>query len=271
MRSLIARTHQESSSQFPWGESRGSLLVHPTVLAFAVRLSTVASVFALQAILASNLGAARYGHYAYAIAWVTAILPFALLGFDKGTSRFAAQYRASEQWSLLKSYSHYSIRIVIAAATIATIAMITVIPAIAKRAASDLDTTLYFAALLFIPLALCELFQSSLRAQGQMAKGFSGKLIFSGVFTFLVLGSGASFGVDFSASHAILLHLIAATIAVTVAGHWARRALPTGSVTQSRSVLRKLWLGTSIPFTAIALLHFLKGHFTILICGHLLS
>jgi O-antigen/teichoic acid export membrane protein len=67
------------------------------------------------------------------------------------------------------------------------------------------------------------------------------------------------------------MHLAVALFALLVAWQFARRSIPRITEPMDGPLPLRLWLGTGLPLTAIGILNFLKMHFVILLCGHLLS
>jgi O-antigen/teichoic acid export membrane protein len=102
---------KSSPAVFPESEASKilkRLLARGAISAAGINIATTGLAFLAQVVLARALGADGYGVFAYVTAWVTVLVLLATLGFPTGLLRFAAAYRAREEWHLLRGVIRYA-------------------------------------------------------------------------------------------------------------------------------------------------------------------
>jgi O-antigen/teichoic acid export membrane protein len=83
------------------------LLMHSSFLLVASVLGQALS-FAVQMLVARQIGADAYGVYSYAFAWINLLVLLALMGKDRLLIRYGSEYRANAELALLHSLLRWS-------------------------------------------------------------------------------------------------------------------------------------------------------------------
>lgn len=101
-----ARRYIKEFAQILLGrQDQGSLRAHlakSTAGTFALKVTSTGLGFLTALLLARLLGAAGYGTYAYALAWVALLSIPAMLGLDRLLVREIAVYRTRSEWDLMR-------------------------------------------------------------------------------------------------------------------------------------------------------------------------
>ena len=98
--------------------SIGGALAHGAVRSLAVSVAGTGVSFAVQILLARQLGATNYGVYLYVLAWMNMGVLFAKMELDSCAVRFVGAYGGTGQWSLLRGFLTYSTRVVTVASVV---------------------------------------------------------------------------------------------------------------------------------------------------------
>lgn len=134
--------------------------------AFAVNLTGAAIAFALQVLLARMLGVESFGHYVYALSWITLCVLFGKFGLDVAALRFIPEYVADNNWGLLHGFIRRSKQaVLIVSSSIALLVFLAVM-----MAGSYIDAALQ---MVFILAALLLPLNAYLIVQGAHLQGFN--------------------------------------------------------------------------------------------------
>lgn len=89
---------------------------------FSLKVGAVGLAFATSLLLTRTLGAAGYGAYVYAIAWVKLLVIPAVFGLDRLLTREVAIYLARSDWPLMRGLLGWSNRLGLAASLVLALA-----------------------------------------------------------------------------------------------------------------------------------------------------
>ena len=229
-----------------------------------LRASGMALAAIAAVVLGRELGAAGYGTYAWAFAWVAALAVPAALGADQLLVRDAAVARDRGEWarlrSLLRSALGWS-----AAASLATVAVATVVLAAAGGGLGTRQTAL-LVALPILPLAaLTSVAQGALLGLGRtgpaLAPANAGR---PALFLAFVAAVGLAGGL--SATRAVALQLAATAIVAVVVLAIVWRAVRRASRPAERASPRT-WLPTAVRMGAAGALLILDAQVGLLVLG----
>jgi O-antigen/teichoic acid export membrane protein len=234
------------------GRGPGAKLARRTATAFAVSAAGTLIVFANQILLARVLGAEGYGRYVYAVIWIGLLALIANVGFNTAAVRFVAEYRATEQWGLLRGFQRRSAQIVLLA-SLAVAAALALAVALLRRRIGDQLALVFWAGCFLLPAwSLLELNSATLRgfkrilaAQGppQLVRPL---LIAAGILALYFLHSNRM-----SAALAMAVNIGATILAlslVQVLLRWSRVA----RVTVPPEVRMREWRIVALPLLALA-------------------
>lgn len=146
------------------GTGIGAVLLRGAVAFFAIQLAGTALNFGLHVVLARQLGAEKYGRYAYVLNWMLVLLVPAKLGLDLAALRFVPFHAGRSEWGLLRGFLRLSWQVVLGASVVVSVVAIAAAellglgPETVPRA-----TTVYLAAAMVPVHALAMLWSSVLR------------------------------------------------------------------------------------------------------------
>lgn len=220
---------------------------------FVLYILNAGLTFLIGLLLARLLGADGLGIYDYADAWVEIAHILALVGFDRLLVRKIPVYSQDENWQLVAGIWRGAARvgILVAGFTIIGSAMFFI-----WRFTSDtpvLLTTLL--ALMLLPIRLLiRLQQSVIHGFGNVALGFvPDYAVRLGIFTLLLLLIGLVWG-RLTPSSAMILHGVAALIALIISTVLVRRVLPVDLTTVNSEYRWREWMLINLPLiVAIAM------------------
>lgn len=146
------------------GRGHGVVLVRGALGAFIVKITGIGVLFGLHVLLARLLGVDQYGIYVYVITWINILTIPCLLGFNTSLVRFIAEYKAKQQWGLLKGIIRRSTQTVLGFSVLTSIVGVAVIWFLRQRL-SDEQAIIFYIGFGLLPIfALCQLRGAALRA-----------------------------------------------------------------------------------------------------------
>jgi len=201
--------------------------------------------FGVHLLLARTVGATAYGHFVYATSWLALLLLGSTLGLRPTVLRFAAAYRATAQWPLLRGLLGSATRWAFAA-SMAMVALAAAVIAATRPNGEDASTALLLVVAATPFMALAEVWCAAVRGLGAVARSqvpasLVQHLLLGGSFAALVAVTGTPPGAA-TAAAAFLL----ATLGTFGASRWLLRRLqlPLPSA-GSASHARREWAGVA--------------------------
>ena len=233
--------------------ARGSLsarLIKITGGTFVLKITAPGLGFLTTLLLARVFGAAEYGAYAYAMAWIGLLAILATLGFHQLLVRDVAIYRAQEEWGLLR----FSNRLVL---TVSIVLMVMAALAGWILLGSKENNSMllaFWVALLILPFsALTQLRQSAMRGFYKIVQGQLPEMIIRPVL-FLVMFGGAVFLFrhHLSAQLAVVLNVVAIVIAFSIGTYWFNKTYTEKAKRVESQFRKKAWLRSAMSFAIIS-------------------
>ncbi|MBV9772481.1 MAG: lipopolysaccharide biosynthesis protein, partial [Gemmatimonadetes bacterium] len=245
----------------------GSEMVRATAGTLALRVVSLGLVFACQLLLTRTLGAHGYGLYAYALAWLNALIVPATLGSERLVVRQVAVYRATADWPSWRGVLEWAGRSVLGAALALALLAAAGAWLVAGRAGAPL---VFWTAMALLPvLALVRLAQYALQGMrlpvlGQFAEGILHPLVFVAL---LVAARVADRSL--SAAGAMGLNVAATCAALACSLELLRRVVPrpVREATPGRRV--DAWSRSVLPLVVAGGLYAVSGQVPILVLGAL--
>jgi O-antigen/teichoic acid export membrane protein len=240
------------SALYPFARGRGNMrdeLMREASGTFALRVFAVGFGFVLTLILSRTLGAADYGAYRYASAWVELLAVPGILGMHRLVVRDVSAYHAQEAWGLLRGLIRWSNQVVLATsllvAAVAAAVSWLVIP-------SDNPLRLYtlLLALPLVPLeTLTRLRQAAVQGFQKVVLSQVPELLFlPTAFAVVVVGAYLLLPDDLYSVYAVLLIEIAVTAAAFAIGAYMLHVLLPSPTQNVDPVYRgRAWLNSALP------------------------
>ncbi len=250
------------------GEGVGAELARGALGSFAIRVGVAGVGFGLQLLLTRLLGPEAFGHYVYALSWITFISQAGVLGFDTASLRFVAAHQARAEWSELRGFLRRSLQVAGLLSLALAGLMALVVWGLRARLAPDLLAPLAIASLLLPLVALLQVAVAQLQALrqvvvGQAVQGVLRPLLIVATLGLLVLGGGPRP----TALTAIVANAGATAVACGVGWACLRRALPAAVHTAGAVYRTRAWITTAIPLFLITAAQLLLSQTDVLMLG----
>lgn len=233
-----------------------------------LRILSGVLAFAAALLLARLLGAARYGAYAWAIAWVTVLSIAGKLGMDRLLVRDIAVYATAENWPALRGILRRSTQWVIGASLAIAAATAAIVLALGDEPAPLRDALLISLAMLPL-VSLVGLYQGGLQGLRQVVLALvPDQLLRPGLFIVLVLTVWLSGG-RLGAIPALLLQT-SATLAGLLLTWWLfRRALPGGVRGAQPIYASRAWSTSALSMLVISAVVLIYARLDVIMLGAL--
>jgi O-antigen/teichoic acid export membrane protein len=204
-----------------------SSLARGTFGTFGLKVASIGLTALTVVLLARLLGAAGYGAYTYAMAWITLLNVPAILGMDTLLVRNIAAYRTQSAWGLMRGLISKANQ-----ASLASSLMICALAAaiswlLAARLKPDV-LLVFWLALALLPLwSISRLIQSVMQGLQEIVLGqLPEAVIRPALVALLVIGAGLALGPGLNAAVAVALNIAAALIALLIGAWLLYKKLP---------------------------------------------
>jgi O-antigen/teichoic acid export membrane protein len=174
-----------------------SRLVRAAGGSFLVKIGFQGLNLVISILLARLLGADGYGAYAYAIAVVSLLSVFSLLGFDRLLVRQIAIYKMKAAYPLLRGILRWTSLVAFLVGLAFTILLFFFLPAVAPHFDPRITAALRIAAFMLPFVALAKLRQAAMQGLGHLTTGLLPEMIIQpALFIFLLLIVQTRFQLD---------------------------------------------------------------------------
>ena len=250
----------------------GAVLARGALGAFIVKIAGAGLLFGLHVMLAQLLGVDEYGIYVYAITWINILTILCLLGFPTSLVRFIAEYKAKQQWNLLKGIIHRSNQIVLAFSILVGIFAAAVTLLLKERISVAVVVTFYIGFGLLPVVALSRLRQASLRALKNVVQSEMLLLVIRPVLLgLIVLGFFITLGGSLKAAHVMAGNFTAVVGVLFIGTILLRKALPKSALEAKPAYAQRQWLKVSLPLLLIDGMQILLKRTDIIMIGAILG
>jgi len=243
--------------------------------AFVLKLASMIAAFGASVLLSRTLGAAGYGAYVVAFAWVQLLLVPSLLGTDRLLVREVAAMNQAQSWGLMRGLLRRAHQGVLGASL-----MLAVVAAgvawIVERNSVSLNAPMLQAIFVGLPLlpllAMMRMRQTILLGLDRVTLSQTPEMLLQPVL-FLALASLAALLLPslFSPEIALILQSVAACAGLGYAIYHTRRLLPAPVQTSPPEYRTRVWLMSSLPILAVAGIQVINSRIDILMVGAMLG
>jgi O-antigen/teichoic acid export membrane protein len=234
---------------------------------FGLRVFDAGVTVVVTLILARALGASGFGIFSYALAWAALLGVPAMLGLEQLIVRGVARAEAARDAAGTRGLIDWSIRTAILASVASAalagvgITLLGAIPAGGEIA--------FWVAMLLIPVtALVRVVQAALRGLEHVLAGFVPELAAMPVMTLTFVAAGVVvLGQAFDPVAAMAAHILAAVIALAVAGWLLIDRLPSAVRRAVPALRHREWLAAAMPLLFISGAHVINRQTDVVMLG----
>ncbi len=240
------------------------------LLAILARLATVGLAFLLQLTLARHLSPSGYGEFAFAISWVNLLVGFSMLGLDRASLRYPAEYLACGDVPRLRGFLRRSSQLGLLGSVTVAIGWLLVAMGFRARMTDGLFDCFLAAGCLVPIMAIAQIRDATLLGVGRVQQGLLGTGLRTGMFLVL-LTVMISRGALLAPWQAVALQVVASLMSLLLSS-WFLMRWKTGAQLQEHPEYEtRGWLNVSLPLMAIVLMAFGINQSGILLTGLLLG
>ena len=250
-----------------FGDASERGLLVGAVGTLTLNVVTLALNFVLTIVLTRTLGATGYGAYAFALAWAMVLSVPATLGLSALVVRSVAGYVSNDQVSLLRGFLRRANQMAGASSflivgTAAATAWLTI-----DRSEGLLGP--FLIGLVLIPIfALNTVRQSALQGLGRVILARVPETLIVPLASLVFVGAAyAALDEDFTATWAVGLGVLAATLALAVGALVLRRSLPFKVIDAQPSYEMHIWGPSALRLLVASLLMALSGQLGTILLG----
>jgi len=223
--------------------------------AWSLFISAAGAVLSLgvHLLLARALGGVEYGRYVFALAWMNVLVLVGKFELDTASVRFVGAYTGTEQWSFLRGFLRRSSQFVGAASVALSLVSALIVFVFMDR--FDRGTALSFlAASLLLPVtAIAQLKASVLQGLKQVARAQAPSMVVRPIiFALGILTLHYVLRDVVTAPVAILLQLVATTVALVLTMRFLQGVMPTAVRRADEGFDTRYWLKTAAGLLVIS-------------------
>lgn len=254
------------------GSGSRAIFASGAIGVFVVKVAGAGILFSLHVLLARLLGVSQYGIYVYVITWLNILAILCLLGFHTSLVRFIAEYKAKQQWGLLRGILRRSTQTVLAFSILVGVIVAVITLFLKKRLGSEQVIAFYIASALLPVFALCQLREASLRAlkcvvQSELLLRFIRPVLLALIVAGLFFWTKNSL----SAANVMAGNIVAVVGAFLIGTVLLRKALPEPVSQAKLAYAQRQWLKVSLPLLLIAGMSLLLNRTDVIMLGAILG
>jgi len=256
------------------GDTLDAEAVRNTGGSFVTKVSGLGLAFLSQLALARLMGAQNFGYYIYVLTWIYVLNIFASLSYDVVSIRFVADYKARNEWGLLKAYLTHAYRTTFFFSLAVIALVLAAVGILYRRGLMEHQVAVLFCtALPLLPIsAIIKVQTGILRGTGQIICAMTLDAVVYPSLIALAVGACAVVGsTPVDPSTALLSSIAAAFIVFCFQRRYIRRdMIPSLKHAQPRFSSRE-WLGAASSITVSAGFQHLVRQMDILIVGNVVG
>ena len=223
--------------------------------------------FGVHIFLARTIGAASYGHFAFATNCLAILLVCSTVGLKPTVLRFAAAYLARKEWPMLRGLLQVATRWTIGA-SVAVVLLSAIVWIMVRPGPYEAGVTLLLVVLALPFMALGEVWSAALRGLGAVSRS----QLPASIVQHLLFGIGllvlfATIGIGGGAATAAAAFLGATVGALGVAGALLRAQFPPATHAAAPAYARRDWAGVAGDNFLISLLQATRVPLIVVIMG----
>jgi O-antigen/teichoic acid export membrane protein len=235
---------------------------------FGLRLAVTAFAFFTHLLLARFLGAAEYGLYVYALAWVSFLGVLSLTGLERVLIREVAANQAESAWGAMRGLLSWSNRVVLTLSVIIGLFAAGTGWAL-TRSVYSAKLSVFLIALILLPLtALTRLRQSAIQGLHHVVVGqIPEALVQPALFIVLIIAVHQVLGWALSARAATSINVVATGSALLVGAMLLRRSLPQNINLALPTYRTTAWMSSALPLLFANAMNVVNTQAPILLLG----
>lgn len=235
---------------------------------FGLQIANAGCGYLSTLLLARFLGAAGYGAYAYAIAWVNLLTIPALLGLQGLITREVSVYQSKEQWGLAKGLLIWANKIVFLTSLTLALLFALAVWRVTPDSKPQMLTVLWIA-IIALPLgALTRLRQPTMQALNRIVLGQLPELLIRPLLLIILLGgSYLVFGSEFTPSWAIGLYVVANGVAFLIGSRLLQRSLPPIYKKVAAEYKPRIWIKSALPMLLVGGMYIINNKTDVVMLG----
>ena len=204
-------------------------------------------------LLARVLGGTEYGRYVFALAWMNVLVLVGKFELDTASVRFVGAYTGTEQWAFLRGFLRRSAQIVGGVSVGLALASALVVVAFMDRIGRGTALSFLAASMLLPITAIAQLKASAMQGLKQVARAQAPSMVVRPiVFALGILTVHYVFARAVTAPVAILLQLVATTVALVLTIRFLQVVLPTPVRQASEAFDTRYWIKTAAGLLVIS-------------------
>lgn len=240
--------------------------------AFFVNIAGIAIAFALQVLLARMLGVESFGHYVYALTWITLCVLFGKFGLDVAALRFIPEYEVGGSWSLLRGFILRSKQAVLIVTSVIVLLVVMAVMILDAHIDVELRTVFIFAALLLPLNAYLIVLGSHLQGFNHVAAAQAPQVIVRPLLLAVALVITAMvIPMHGAGDVAMQLNVVTTLMAIGVMTYLCRAKLPPQVGTAEPEYRTLQWGRVALPLMGITSFTLILNQADVIMIGALLS
>ena len=248
---------------------QSNLLARDGFKALLIKITNAGLQLTLQILFARLLGAAEFGTYMFALAWVNILLILGKLGLDMTSLRFVSSYQATEDWPLLNGFIVSASRLTLLSSLV-VVSLFIISTFIWSGYLSESQHMTLLVAMALIPLlSLIQVKGAILRGLGSIVRSLLPFSIIRHLLLIFFIGIGYLIGLSFTAVNAQLLTIVSGALSLLILIKWLNyekaNVATSNAISTKPSYDLRIWLITSIPLVFVAGFQVIIGQADIII------
>lgn len=232
---------------------------------FVLRVISLSLVFICQVLLARLLGAHGYGLYAYALAWMKALIVPATLGLERLLIREVALYRLRSDWASWHGLLIWARRILLIASV--SIAVLAVALSWLIAGKSEDLSTLWLAMGLLPLLALLRVKQFVMQGMHRTIIAQIPEIIVQPTVLITLVAIYAIFVGGLTATGTMGMNVAAACVALVCGAVLLERTLPRSIKQSSPNSQSRRWMRSVVPLLLVSGVSAISAQIPVLVLG----
>lgn len=244
------------------------LLVRATSGSFALKLANMSLALVTSVILARLLGAAGFGAYSFALAWVNLLVIPTTLGFGRLLVREVAVYRDRSEWRLLRGLLLRANQIVLPFSIVVALVAAVVAHALAGRMETQVLYTFYIAMALLPLTALINVRRTTMQGLRRIVSGQVPESVVRPVLVIALVGIAyLVLGDRLSTPWAMAANVLATAITFLLGAVLLRRSLPQPVREQPAVYRTRAWMRGALPLLIVTGMYVINSRTDVIMLG----
>ena len=253
------------------GPGLGPTLVKAVSGSAGLRIAGMGFGFLVGVQLARGLGAEGYGIYGVAMSIIALLTVPTEFGLPQLLTREVAAAQVRQDWGRMRGILRWSARVSLLISAVIGIGVVAWLLLTGRGLASPLGMTLLAGVAMVPVVAQLSMRSAALRGLQQIVRGQVPDVLLRPMFYSLLLFLVPLWIMPLTPASAMALGVISAALALVLAVHLLRKALPAEARAANAIVDARNWWSSALPMAATEGMRLLQGHLLILLLGAIMS